>query len=90
MKIKSNHPLAKHGLVVGEQVIHNGINYTVENESFGQSDWEPDRLCIWKGRSCYEQATYMQHTIKNTKIFYITIVIDACCAAELLNTSQVV
>lgn len=53
MKIKSNHPLARHGLVVGEQINHNGINYTVEHESFGQYDLEPDRLCSWKGRSCY-------------------------------------
>lgn len=53
MKIKSNHPLAKHGLVVGEQVNHNGINYTVQNESFGQYELEPDRLCSWKGRTAY-------------------------------------
>ena len=53
MKINSNHPLAKHGLVVGEQVNHNGINYTVENESFGRYELKPDRLCCWKGRTVY-------------------------------------
>lgn len=53
MKIKSNHPLAKHGLVVGEQVNHNGINYTVQDESFGQYQLEPELLCSWKCKSCY-------------------------------------
>ena len=53
MKINSNHPLARHGLIVGEQVIHNGINYTVENESFGRYELEPDGLCCWKGRTVY-------------------------------------
>lgn len=53
MKINSNHPLARHGLIVGEQVNHNGINYTVENENFGRYELEPDGLCCWKGRSCY-------------------------------------
>lgn len=53
MKINSNPPLARHGLVVGEQVNHNGINYTVENESFGWYELEPDLLLCWKGRTAY-------------------------------------
>lgn len=53
MEISHKHPLAKHGLVVGEQINHNGINYTVQDENFGLYDLEPDQLCIWKGKTVY-------------------------------------
>jgi hypothetical protein len=53
MKIKSNHPLAHHGLVIGQQVNHNGINYNVISDDFGVYDLEPERLCAWKKRTVY-------------------------------------
>ena len=53
MKIKSNHPLAHHGLVIGQQVNHNGINYNVMSEDFGVYDLEPERLCSWRRRTVY-------------------------------------
>ena len=53
MKIKSNHPLAHHGLVVDEQVNHNGISYNVMSDDFGIHDLEPERLCFWRKRAVY-------------------------------------
>lgn len=53
MKISHNHPLAKHNLIVGQQLNHNGITYNITNESFGEYELEPERLCSWKKRSCF-------------------------------------
>ena len=51
MKIKKNHPLAKQGLVVGQQVTHCGISYNVIDEDFREYEIEPQRLCAWKKNS---------------------------------------
>ncbi|MBX9597074.1 MAG: hypothetical protein K2X04_00695 [Burkholderiales bacterium] len=48
MKITSNHPLAHHGLIVGEQINHNGISYNVMSDDFGVYNLEAERLCSWK------------------------------------------
>ena len=54
MKIKNNHPLAKHRLIVGQQITHNGISYTVTREDFGQYELEPDNpIMVWKGKTVY-------------------------------------
>lgn len=53
MKISYNHPLAKHKLIVSQQLSHNGVTYSVTNENFGQYELEPEKLCSWKKRSYY-------------------------------------
>jgi hypothetical protein len=54
MKIKSTHPLAKHGLVVGQQFIHNGLTYEVTAEDFGVYEIErSSQLIAWRGKTVY-------------------------------------
>jgi hypothetical protein len=54
MKITYNHPLAKHGLVVGQQFIHNGLTYEVTAEDFGVYEIErKSYLTIWRGKTVY-------------------------------------
>lgn len=54
MKISHNHPLAKHGLVIGQQIYHNGITYNVEFEDFGKYEINPIQPIIaWKKKNCY-------------------------------------
>lgn len=54
MRITSNHPLARHGLVVGQQINHNGISYTVVNEDYRSYELESDNpLTAWKKRTVY-------------------------------------
>lgn len=54
MFIKKNHPLYKKITTVGQQLRHNGINYNVIDESFGQYELEADNpITMWKKRTCY-------------------------------------
>lgn len=48
MKISHNHPIARHGLIVGEHLDHNGITYNVTDEYRDGFEVEPERLCAWR------------------------------------------
>lgn len=54
MFIDKKHPLYKKITVVGQQVQHNGISYSVVSDDFGQYEIEPDNpVTAWKRRTCY-------------------------------------
>lgn len=48
MKITHKHPIARHGLIVGQAVNHNGITYDVIDELYDGYEIEPRKLPIWK------------------------------------------
>ena len=53
MKINKKHPLYKMNLIVGQQITHNGLTYNIVDEELDHYELEPERLCSWKGRTCY-------------------------------------
>ncbi len=52
MKISHNHPIAKHGLVIGQQIYRNGIAYNVESKDFGEYEIQLVQAIIaWKNKN---------------------------------------
>lgn len=54
MFIDRKHPLYKKITTVGQELRHNGINYSVVDETFGEYEVEPDNpVTVWKKRTRY-------------------------------------
>ncbi len=56
MKISNNHPLAKHKLIVGQQLNHNGITYNITDECFGQYELEPENCVVGKREVIFKSS----------------------------------